>query len=51
MWPIDVRACLYSGHAVFVHETGGITKSLLSVVLHKCVWCNEVAAVARIVRW
>ena len=32
-----------------VHETGGVTKLLLFVVLHKCMWCNKVAAVAKIV--
>ena len=37
-------------HLVFVHETGGIMKSLLSAVLHKCMWYNELAAVAIIVR-
>ena len=33
-----------------VHKTGSITKLLLFIVLHKCVWCDKVAAVARIVR-
>ena len=33
-----------------VHEMGSVTKPLLSMVLHKCMWYNKVTVVVRIMQ-